>query len=395
MTARRALSNSDNVEWRRIVQPRTLFAIATVMACSSTLQAWRLAVLTGKYATAPMVARLAAVNFAYWYVPALAALPILALAQRLRRAEIRPAALIAIHTCGAFVYAVIHSAAMMCTHIAIQDSMHPLSWWLKQAQRDFFTQLDWMLMTYGALVGVAYALDYRRDAERRTIAAAQLETRLVEAQLQALRHQLQPHFLFNTLNTVSALMRTNVEAAENVLDQLGDLLRMTLRADGRQEVPLHVELEILEKYLQIEQARFGDRLAVSTAVPPEVMNALVPSFLFQPVVENAIRHGIAPHGHPGRVDIVVARVDDRLKIEVRDTGAGVSLDPVRPGVGLTNTRARLERLYGTAQSLVLANRPQGGCSVSITLPYRREEVAAEGEGARAKELRLESRTHVA
>src|SRR5262249_7424546 len=159
------------------------------------------------------------------------------------------------------------------------------TWWLLAAEREFFTQLDWLLMTYGALVGVAYALTYRGDAERRALAASQLETRLVEAQLQALRHQLQPHFLFNTLNTISALMRTNVDAAENVLDQLGDLLRMTLGADGRQEVPLHAEIEILEKYLLIEQARFGDRLTVSIVVPPDVMSALVPTLLLQPIVE--------------------------------------------------------------------------------------------------------------
>lgn len=362
------------MEWRKIVRPRTLFAIATVLGCSSTLQAWRLAVVSEKTVRTVNVIRLAVTNLSYWYVPALAALPILAYASRLQRNSHRLPALIGLHVLGALAYSVAHTTLMTIVHILPFERPLTMEWLVINWQRLYFTQLDWMLMTYGTLVGVAYAVTYRRDAERRAVAEAGLRVALVEAQLQALRHQLQPHFLFNTLNTVAALMRTDIAAAEHVLEQLGDLLRMTLHADGRQEVPLRDEIAILEKYLQIEQARFRDRLTVSISTTPEAANAMVPSLLLQPIVENAIRHGIAPHGRPGRVDVAATRSGDRLAIDVRDTGGGVPESPVPSGVGLTNTRARLERLYGSAQSLVLANRQQGGCAVTITLPFKTDAI---------------------
>ena len=162
-------------------------------------------------------------------------------------------------------------------------------------------------MTYLFLVGLAHALVYRRESEQRALDASRLETRLVEAQLQALQRQLHPHFLFNTLNTIAGLIRTNVNAADVMIDQLGDLLRMALNTSGRQEVPLKQELDALGKYLDIEQTRFGSRLRVLMQIDPDTLDAEVPNLLLQPLVENAIRHGISPHSRPGWIAVDAAR----------------------------------------------------------------------------------------
>ncbi len=203
-------------------------------------------------------------------------------------------------------------------------------------------------MTYLFLVGLAHALAYRRESETRALDAAHLETRLVEAQLQALQRQLHPHFLFNTLNTICSLMRINLNAADLMIDRLGDLLRMTLDTSGTQQVPLKQELEVLQKYLEIEQTRFESRLAISMHIDFETLDALVPNLLLQPLVENAIRHGIAPHARPGWIAIHAVREGSRLRIEIRDSGNGLPPDrlmALNRGVGLGNTRARLEYLY--------------------------------------------------
>src|SRR6185436_14330796 len=201
--------------------------------------------------------------------------------------------------------------------------------------------------------------------------AARLETRLVEAQLQALQRQLHPHFLFNTLNTISGLMRTNVNAADLMIDRLGDLLRMTLQV-GTQEVPLKQELDVLQTYLEIEQTRFENRLSISTRIEAETLDAQVPNLLLQPLVENAIRHGIAPHSRAGRISIRAAREGTRLVIEVRDSGDGLPADrllALNRGVGLDNTRARLEHLYPSAHQFTFSN-VDGGFSVTVIIPFR-------------------------
>ena len=200
--------------------------------------------------------------------------------------------------------------------------------------------------------------------------SARLEMRLVEAQLQALQRQLHPHFLFNTLNAIAGLMRTDVDAADRMMDRLGDLLRMTLHTSNVQEVPLKEELEMLQKYLDIEQVRLGDRLIVSMVIDPEVLDAQVPNFLLQPLVENAVRHGIAPHARPGSRGSAV-RDGARLAIRIGDSGDGVAphrLTLLNQGVGLANTRARLEHLYRGDHSLIFSN-VNGGFRVSLSIPF--------------------------
>jgi two-component system, LytTR family, sensor kinase len=236
-------------------------------------------------------------------------------------------------------------------------------------------------MTYLSLVGFAHALAYRGELASRAIDAAHLETRLVEAQLQALQRQLHPHFLFNTLNTISGLMRTNIDAADQMIDRLGDLLRMTLHSSGTQEVPLKRELDVLQKYLEIEQTRFGNRLRVTMRIDPDTLDAMVPNLLLQPLVENAVRHGIAPHLRPGSIVIRSAREHDRLKIEIVDSGAGLPPDrlmALNRGVGLDNTRARLEHLYPGAHRFAFSNLDDGFC-VTVAVPFHVIETQVDQE----------------
>lgn len=209
-----------------------------------------------------------------------------------------------------------------------------------------------------------------RERERQTAALA---TELVQARLQALRMQINPHFLFNTLNTISALIHENPNTADKMVVRLSELLRRTLDRGEAQEVPLREEIEFLKGYLEIEQTRFGTRLEVEISVPPDVENLMVPHLILQPLVENAIRHGIEPREEPGRVEVTARRDGDRLELSVRDSGDGLaSSDSARSqgGIGLSNTRSRLAHLYGSDYSFDLTNGPGGGLEARIRIPCR-------------------------
>ena len=219
---------------------------------------------------------------------------------------------------------------------------------------------------YGGVVAVEHAARYYRMYLDRRIHASELEAQLSAAQLQALQMQIRPHFLFNTLNTISGLVRIDDKAsAITMLAGLGDLLRLLLRSDGKQEVPVRQELAVILCYLHIEQVRFGDQLALEMSVEAGVDDALVPNLILQPLVENAVRHGIAS---AGRVAVRVARDGDTLRMEVSDSGAACPSDG--HGIGLANTRARLERLYGAAQRFELAQTAAGTKAI-IELPFHR------------------------
>ena len=344
-----------------------LLVIATAFGVSSTIQAYWLARVSGF--NEPMHVDLFLLNTVYWYVPALLAPVIIGFATRYRIGRVRWYSLIAIHVTGALIYSVVHTTAMLGVRMALMAA--PARGWWYVTRIDYLKQLDWLLMTYLFLVGLAHALVYRRESERRTLDAAHLETRLVEAQLQALQRQLHPHFLFNTLNAIAGLMRTDVEAADRMMDRLGDLLRMTLHTSNTQEVPLKEELELLQKYLDIEQVRFGNRLNIDMSIDPETLDALVPNFLLQPLVENAVRHGIAPHARPGRLAIDADRHGAQLVIRIVDSGDGVPphrLTLLNQGVGLANTRARLEHLYRNDHALAFSN-VDGGFRVTVSFPF--------------------------
>jgi two-component system LytT family sensor kinase len=203
--------------------------------------------------------------------------------------------------------------------------------------------------------------------------ATQLQTKLAQAQLQALKMQLHPHFLFNTLHSISSLVHKDPEAADRMISRLGDFLRMTLDNTSAQEVNLRQELEFLRCYLEIERIRFQDRLTTEMEIDPRALDTPVPNLILQPIVENAIRHGVAPRSTPGRIEIQAKQKNGTLRIEVRDNGPGLprnlSADNLfRKGLGLANTKARLEQLYGGEYRLELAERPGGGLAVTMEIP---------------------------
>lgn len=237
----------------------------------------------------------------------------------------------------------------------------------------YVVNLHWNVLIYWTLVGATQALHYYDRYRERELRASQLEVELARAQLETLKTQLQPHFLFNTLNAISTLIYTDAEAAERMITQLGELLRASLRQDATHQVTLAQDLELLERYLSIEKTRFADRLTVMLAIDPAALEARVPHLLLQPLVENAVRHGVAPRTEAGRIQIRAWRENGDLRLEVRDDGPGLP-EPQKllSGIGLSNTRARLERLHGSRQRFELANAPRGGLVVRLTLPFQTE-----------------------
>ena len=262
----------------------------------------------------------------------------------------------------------------------------PLAFLKIAAERAMFAWMTgiwtyWLVSTlalqffvYCAIVAAAHGVVYyERSRERDHLAA-----RLTDVRLQLLSMQLQPHFLFNTLNTIAELVHEDPDAADYMITGLSDLLRRTLELGPRQEIPLDAELDLLERYLDIQRARFGERLRVAIAVSDDARAASVPVLLFQPIVENAIRHGLAERLASGRIDITARREGDRLVVTVTDdgTGVGTPVEASRERVGLGNTRARLEALYGLEQRLELTEAPERGARVLLEIPFRTRPVTS-------------------
>jgi two-component system LytT family sensor kinase len=238
-----------------------------------------------------------------------------------------------------------------------------------------FTTLPFGTGVYFALVGIEHALAYMTEARERETQAVRLTAQLAEARLGALRMQLNPHFLFNSLNAITVLVRDqNTAAASRMLELLSDVLRLVLHAEGSHETPLARELDFLERYLAIEQVRFSDRLRPRVELDEAIRRAAVPQFILQPLVENALRHGIAKRADAGLLEVTAKRDADTLVLTVRDDGPGLSsAGAPTTGVGLANTRARLAALYGDRASLEMRNAAEGGVLVTIRLPYHEAE----------------------
>ncbi|HVZ16068.1 MAG TPA: histidine kinase, partial [Terriglobales bacterium] len=234
------------------------------------------------------------------------------------------------------------------------------------------------IFIYWSIVFVMQGWMYYERYRDRELRASVLQTQLAKAQLQALKVQLHPHFLFNTLNSVSELMHQDVNAAERVITRLSDLLRMTLENIGAQEIPLSQELHFVKGYLEIEQFRFQDRLRVELDIPAETLDCSIPNLLLQPIVENAIRHGICRNAEHGIIQITTRKISDRLLLVVADNGPGLKLNgdgkpsTANFGLGLSTTRTRLEVLYGNEQTFVMNNLPECGLEVRISLPWHKE-----------------------
>src|SRR5262245_24139381 len=231
--------------------------------------------------------------------------------------------------------------------------------------------LPWAVFLYFTVLGCIYAFTYYREARERESQQAKLAAQLAEARLGALRMQLNPHFLFNSLNAITVMVRDgNTRDASRMLELLSGVLRQVLQSKTRQEVTLDEELRFIEKYLAIEQVRFSDRLQVRWFVEDTIRDALAPEFILQPLVENAIRHGVAKRGEAGLIDITARASDSEVVLSVQDDGPGYH--PVlEAGVGLANTRARLATLFGEKGQIQVVNAESGGTIATVRFPLRR------------------------
>jgi len=242
------------------------------------------------------------------------------------------------------------------------------------AHRSFFGRNLIDMAFYWAVLAFGYVQQLHQRVKNEELKAAQLESKLMETELKSLKQQLHPHFLFNTLNTISVLVREKRnDEAVHLLARLSVLLRMSLDSTRVHEVTLRQEMEFLEPYLEIQQVRFLDRLSVKTEISPEALEARIPNLLLQPIVENAIVHGIAGKSGPGKVQIAGTVRDGNLFLEVRDDGPGFKTlghRRVKEGIGLSNTRERLAKIYGSRCQLLLRSELGLGTCVQIVLPFR-------------------------
>lgn len=312
-----------------------------------------------------------------WYVFALLSIPVMRLASRFRFEAGSDLRSLAVHALGSLVF----SLAYMVLRAWVGQWQSAASF--AEAFKPLLVKTwHFNLLIYWVIVAVSQGFEYYRRYRERELRASELEKRLAQAKLQALQMQLNPHFLFNTLHSISSLMHKDVEAADRMVMRLGDLLRAALDSSDTQEVALRQELGFLERYLEIEKTRFGDRLMVKKHIPKDLLEAQVPNLILQPLMENAIKHGIEPWAKPGRIELRARREGDRLILEVGDNGAGLAEDASwEEGVGLSNTRARLRELYGQAHRFELGRGPEGGLLVRLAIPFRTETMDHENSNA--------------
>lgn len=281
--------------------------------------------------------------------------------------------------CGllSIIHAVIYIICYLVITRVMGDNLFSLEGLLKLT-----TSLNpfWRLVHCVPIVILSYAYDYYLLYVQGARKAAQLQAQLAKAELQALQMQLHPHFLFNTLNSIYVLVKEDADAACRMLESLSALLRMTLDRAQLQIIPLKEELEFLKLYLGIEQTRFPDRLKVDFDIAPECLDALVPNFALQPLVENAIRHGITRTPGDGSLKIAAQRRNGQLQVIVQDNGPGcdeAAKTDSRAGIGLANIRERLRQLYGNQQAVSLANGPEGGCAATVIIPFNTHPSSSE------------------
>jgi two-component system, LytTR family, sensor kinase len=373
--------------WNYLRSPRSwliLLGACLLIGFAEAAQAYAGAIDRGR----PMAwSRAMSATMPSWFVH-LTLLPgVVAVATRFRFEPGRRGISIAVHLAACVTFGLAHLGLTSWLSDYVFFSGFPLTYWdnLKRLFTIYFISIE--VGYYWAFVGVTFAVDYRklyhereRAANELALKASRLEGSLARANLEALRMQLNPHFLFNTLNAVSVLaMKGERQTVVRILARLSDLLRMSFE-NGEPVVPLAEELTLLEPYLEIEQVRFKDKLQVVRRIDEDVLEAEVPTLLLQPLVENAVRHGIAQRPGPGQVEIRARRDGDRLEIIVRDTGPGFqnpnrtdghrTASRGRAGVGLANTHARLEQLYGADYLLDTRNAGDGGAIVRIVLPFR-------------------------
>jgi len=316
-------------------------------------------------------------NFGLFYVWALLTPPILWLSRHFPVGRRRLLRNLSVHFVMGFVFAFAHLVMLRYANSfllnrGISNRMALSIWFL------FINVGAFNVAVYWGTLAVSQAVIYFRKYQER-------EYRLAQAQLQTLSAQLQPHFLFNTLNAIAELVYSHPEIADRTLAQLSDLLRLSLAGGRNHEVSLKEELDFLKKYTEIQQTLLQERLRVRFEVEPETLDASVPNMILQPLIENSIRHGIAPKSCGGQIDVRAERRDGMLHLQVQDDGAGISAGGkgiFNGGIGLANTRARLECLYHDTQRFEAGNAPGGGFEVSITIPFREKLTEPEYEETR-------------
>jgi two-component system LytT family sensor kinase len=309
---------------------------------------------------------------AWLLTAALTPLPLI-MARRVPIGRSRRVRALSLHGAGAIAFSGLHTLGM-AAFVAVQRSSFVDFWSLLPKTG---SQIAVNMMLYAAIVGAVHALRFSREARARELTASQLQTSLSEARLAALRSQLNPHFLFNTLNAISTMaLKGEQDNVVRTLGCLGEMLRVSLDDKVPQEVTLADELEFLEHYLEIQRTRFGDRLTIVREVDAPLLSAMVPSMILQPLVENAVTHGIARVPGPGEILIRATRNGARLMLEITNTGPGVA-DNAAFGIGLANCRARLEQLYGSRQGVTLSSTDRGAMA-SVQIPYRECPLLREG-----------------
>jgi sensor histidine kinase YesM len=324
-------------------------------------------------------ARATATTMPSWFVLAALAPLVIAIARRFPLETLRRPSTLMAHVGGAVVYSVLNLLLASWLSDFVFSDLGQRYGFIGNFWRLLGMYFTIVVVQYFSVVGVYYAFVYSRRYREKERAAAELQVRaaaleasLSRANLEALRMQLNPHFLFNTLNTVSVLaLKGEKQRVSRMVSRLSDLLRLSLEND-RQTLSLREELEFLERYLEIEQVRFKDRLTVKVDVDPAAYDAEVPSLMLQPIVENAVKYGFSQTIGPGEISVECRVNGDTVEIEVSDTGPGLPEGRAQSGgtgVGLTNTRARLEQLYGGNYTLELVNRPGGGAQVRVRFPF--------------------------
>jgi two-component system LytT family sensor kinase len=373
----------------------TLFGVATLLGLIDAVLTYNLL----PYGDDRGVAFILAITFPSWYVMVPLVPAALKVADRfpLAPGRWRRSLLVHIPACVAFVIIQLALSSWLCDFVfapmttprdRLPSTFNDFGENLARLVATYFTA--WVAF-YWLIVGAHHTFFYLRRAVERdqeatelALRASRLEAGLAQANLRALNMQLQPHFLFNTLNAISVLAAKG-ERAQTVrlIGRMSDLLRMSLE-NSAQTLPLVRELEFAQRYLDIEQVRFADRMTVRFDIAPDTMGALVPSMVLQPLVENAVKHGIARRRAAGRIEVRARRLDGMLELSVRDDGPGFAAEQAggRTGVGLANTQARLEQLYGAGGfEMYRGSGPGGGALVRITLPFRAASAEQEAGGA--------------
>jgi two-component system LytT family sensor kinase len=348
------------------------FALATPLAWSSVAFVYFGMLAAGRPLT---FAHSMVAGLPEWYVWAGLTPLVFSLGQRVRLERQQWVAAGLFHLVAGTVVALVDLALVTAINRQFGPTVSyvgPVFWdvYLKIVLRYF----HYSFIIYWVIVAAAHAVSYYRSSRDREVEGIRLQAELTQAQLATLRMQLQPHFLFNTLHTIASLVRDGRgEAATTTIARLGELFRQTLGNVQRNEVPLREELGFIEAYLEIEQTRFSDRLAVRFDVDQEALGAMVPNLSLQPLVENAIRHGIARDPSAARIEVRAARRDGALRIEIRNDGPEYTGNVSSGGVGLANTRARLHRLYGSAYRLDLQPHQSGGTVAVLEVPWQADE----------------------